>query len=116
MFDNSRMLWQIKMKFSFWVGLKMATIAAILNWVSVGITQECFDILSWNFVDWAQLKITSTGAHPRWRLWQPSWIWFPSIISRTLWPISLNFFFQDCGYPGTLDSLRLSTLEQEQSS
>jgi hypothetical protein len=34
------------------------------------------------------LSMTSTATHPTWPLWQPSWIWFPSII----WRKPSNFF------------------------
>jgi hypothetical protein len=35
----------------------------------------------------------SSGAHPRWLLWPPSWIWFPSITGQTPGSIDLIFMW-----------------------
>jgi hypothetical protein len=65
---------------------KMATMAPIFDLVSI-------DFLTNVLVNWSDfvggslgvtvgtfLSMTSATAHPTWPLWQPSWIWFLSII------------------------------------
>ena len=54
--------------------------------------------LTWNFFWWLLsirgrfLSIMAAARYPRWWLWQPYWIWFPSNNLRTVQAFYLNFF------------------------
>jgi hypothetical protein len=61
----------------------MAAMPDILDLVTI-------DFLTNAWVDWSDFfggslgvtgrRFLSMTAHPKWRLQQPSWVWFPSII------------------------------------
>jgi hypothetical protein len=82
----------------------MATTAGILDFVSVDyLTNACLGRLV-RFVcgllgvtGGRFLSMISAAAHSRWPLWQPSWIWFPSIICQTPGLTGPDFF---CGLLG----------------